>query len=259
MRFDFRVEEAAFVARPNRFLVIARLPNGEEVRAHCPDPGRLRELLLPGVTVYVSRAQEGGLRRTTHDLRFVRHPETGCLVSLDSRLPNQLIGRALVERDILGLGSPFQFGRGFAARYQVAHEVAAPETVVGAGVHSRFDFCLTHDDGSLTWIEVKSATLVEEGVARFPDAPTARGARHVAELTALVRGGLGRAVILFVVQRADAVRLEPHWVRDPVFAAALVDAEAAGVRLCAFTCTLSTEVIELADAIPVVTRLSPVL
>lgn len=118
---------------------------------------------------------------------------------------------------------------------------------------------LTHDDGSLTWIEVKSATLVEEGVARFPDAPTARGARHVAELTALVRGGLGRAVILFVVQRADAVRLEPHWVRDPVFAAALVDAEAAGVRLCAFTCTLSTEVIELADAIPVVTRLSPVL
>ena len=96
MNFEFTVEPARFVERPNRFLVLAERADGRIVRVHCADPGRLRELLLPGVRLYISRARASSHKRSTdYDLRFVEHPQTGHLVSLDSRLPNQLVAEAL--------------------------------------------------------------------------------------------------------------------------------------------------------------------
>ena len=91
MNFTFTAQPATFLARPNRFRIEARLhATGDVVAAHCADPGRLRELLIPGVTVYVSRA-DNPARKTAYDLRFVTHPENGQLVSLDSRVPNALV------------------------------------------------------------------------------------------------------------------------------------------------------------------------
>jgi sugar fermentation stimulation protein A len=238
MRFPFTTEPATFLERPNRYLVVARLRNGALVRAHCPDPGRLRELLLPGVTVYLSRAGNPA-RKTAYDLRFVEHPEHGQLISLDSRLPNQIFAEGLAT----GFFVPFR-------RYsQITREVASPANHA-TGVRSRFDFRLSDERGETCWVEVKSATLVEAGVAKFPDAVTARGRRHVLELAALAAAGQ-RSAVVFIVQRPDAICLRPQWESDPAFGQALVVAATAGVELYAYTCTLTTVEVTLTKEIPV--------
>ncbi len=241
MDFDFTVEPARFVERPNRFLVLAELDDGRTVRAHCPDPGRLRELLIAGVRVYVSRARAGaGPRRTEYDLRFVEHPETGQLVSLDTRLPNLLVAEAL------RMGQLAQFCPNDGWR----SEAPGPLPHSG-GIHSRFDFRMDRGQGRRCWVEVKSVTLVEDGVARFPDAPTVRGQRHVDELRRIVQETQDEAAVLFVVQRPDASAVEPHWARDPAFGHALAAAEQAGVALLAYTCCMTLTRAQIDRAIPV--------
>jgi sugar fermentation stimulation protein A len=238
MRFPFVTEPATFVERPNRYLVVARLRDGAVIRAHCPDPGRLRELLLPGVTVHVSRAANP-MRKTAFDLRFVEHPEDGQLVSLDSRVPNELFDEGLAN----GYFAPFR-------RYgKIAREVPLPQSHA-TRIRSRIDFRLSDEHENICWVEVKSATLVEEGVAKFPDAVTARGRRHVLELAELAASGQ-RSAVVFIVQRPDASRLQPQWERDPAFGQALAAAAAAGMELYAYTCTLTTAEVALAREIPV--------
>ncbi len=240
MQFDFTVVPATFIARPNRFVVEARLGDGQLIRAHCADPGRLQELLLPGARLYVSPAKPSPRRRTTYDLRFVEHPATGVLVSLDTRVPNRLVGELLHARAL----EPFQNAT------SIRSEVSAP---LGQGkIRSRFDFQVTDDRGIACWIEVKSVSLVEDGVALFPDAPTERGRRHLDELAEIVRTGQGRAAVVFIVQRDDAEMLKPHVQRDPAFAAALMRARATGVELYAYTCTLTVAEIVLKRQIPIV-------
>lgn len=244
MRFDFEPVPAIFLARPNRYLVHARLNSGAVVAAHCADPGRLRELLLPGAALYLSAARLPGLspRKTQWDLRFVEHPETGQLVSLDTRVPN-----AVAEE-----GLRAGFFPELAPLLGLRREVALPAGLLphGAGPRSRFDFLLAHPGGGETWLEVKSASLVVDRVALFPDAVTARGARHLLELAALARAGL-RAAVLFVVQRPDADALEAHRATDPAFADALARARACGVALLAARCRLTLREISLDRAIEV--------
>jgi sugar fermentation stimulation protein A len=101
-----------------------------------------------------------------------------------------------------------------------------------------------------TWVEAKSVTLVEEGVALFPDAPTVRGRRHVEELAKIAQTGEG-AAIAFIVQRPDATRIVPHVANDPAFAAALVSAARHGVALHGYGCHVSLEEIRIARELPV--------
>jgi sugar fermentation stimulation protein A len=240
MNFDFTVQPATFVARPNRFRVEAQLEaTGQPIAAHCADPGRLRELLIPGVRLHVSPAANPN-RKTAFDLRFVEHPEHGRLISLDSRVPNALIYDALANRRLSRFNEYVDF----------RHEVSAPHHA-GDGVRSRFDFCLADGRGRRCWIEVKSATLVEEdGIARFPDAPTERGRRHVEELADLVRSG-DHAAVVFVIQRPDAAALEPNRRTDSAFADALSAAKRVGVELIAYTCELTTRQIAIRQEVPV--------
>lgn len=244
MKFDFSVERARFISRPNRFLVIAQLAaSGETVRVHCPDPGRLRELLLPDATVYVSPAAGTG-RKTSHVLRFVEHPDPRAnkqLISLDSRLPNQLVAEGLAE-------DAFPWFRGYT---QVEREVRIPEAVAGAGVRSRIDYRLSGPVQPTCWLEVKSVTLVEGRRALFPDAVTARGRRHVLELAHLHELAGDRAAVLFIVQRPDVDVFSPQIDRDPEFGAALQAAHARGVEVYACRCRLTQTAIELAGPIPV--------
>lgn len=239
MRFAFTTQPAIFLERPNRYLVIVQLQDGQVVQAHCPDPGRLRELLIPGVIVHVSPASHS-LRKTAYDLRFVEHPVHGQLVSLDTRLPNQVVWEGL-QGDFF---SPF------VGYKRIEREVRTP--VAEWGIHSRIDFRLWAAQRGACWIEVKSATLVEARIARFPDAVTERGRRHLLELIHLRQQG-ERTAVLFIVQRPDADCVMPQWGTDPEFGKTLANARAAGVELYAYTCTLTTTVMTLAQPIPVIT------
>jgi sugar fermentation stimulation protein A len=247
MDFTFNVEPATFLERPNRYVIHARLHgSGEVVRAHCPDPGRLQELLIPGAVVHLD---EAGIltRRTTHTLRFVEHPEHGQLVSLNTQLPNAVFRE----------GWESGFFPQFRSYTQMRREVSLPTSQ--EGVTSRIDFQLSNEDGGVCWVEVKSASLVMaerrgcriDNVARFPDAPTVRGRRHVDELSELVHAG-EEAAVIFIVQRPDAVCFSPFTERDPAFAAALARAADSGVSIHAYTCALTTQSIQLAQEIPVV-------
>jgi sugar fermentation stimulation protein A len=241
--FPFAVEPAEYLERPNRFRILARLhATGEFVAAHCPNPGRLRELLIPhcGVTVYLSRAGDGAaLRKTACTLRLVAHPEAGTLISLDTALPNTLVWAALQAR-----GLP-----PFAALTDLRREVNLP-AAPGADHRSRCDFSGREADGRRCWIEVKSVSLVEDGVALFPDAVTARGRRHLLELARRARLG-ERAAVIFVVQRPDAVRVMAHRGADPAFAAALEQVAAAGVECHAWTTAVTLTGAVLVQPIPV--------
>jgi len=239
VRFPFTTEPATFLDRPNRYVVVAELGSGEVARAHCPDPGRLLELLLPGVRLHLSSAPHEG-RKTTHELRFVEHPETGLLISLDSRLPNALFREALDARSM----------EPFAGWASYAREVPSP--LADGPVRSRVDFVLTDEAGARTWVEVKSATLVVGRCAYFPDAVTERGRRHVLEMIELTRMG-DRCAVCFIVQRPDAEMLRPQWDRDPAFAQALSDAEDAGVAVVAYNADVAFDEATIRDRIPVVT------
>ncbi len=241
MRFSFTTQPATFLERPNRYRIVAQLHENQQiVNAHCPDPGRLRELLIPGATVHLSNASHNE-RKTAYDLRFVEHPEHGQLVSLDTRIPDQIFQEGLET----GFFSPF---RGYHA---MQREVPLPHPPADGGVHSRIDYRLIDANGQPCWIEVKSASLVEERCARFPDAVTARGRRHVLELAEMAQRGV-RTAIVFIIQRPDADLLRPQWSTDPDFGYALIAAQVAGVEIYAYTCILTLEQVTLERAVSVV-------
>ncbi len=241
MIFPFTTQPATFLERPNRYRIVAQLHETQQiVNAHCPDPGRLRELLIPGATVHISNASHTE-RKTAYDLRFVEHPEHGQLVSLDTLLPNQIFQEGLVS----GFFAPF---RGHQA---MQREKSLPHAPTDGGVHSWIDYHIIDAEGRPCWIEVKSASLVEERCARFPDAVTARGRRHVLELAEMAQQGV-RTAVVFIIQRPDADLLRPQWSTDPDFGHALVAAQAAGVEIYAYTCILTLHEVCLERSIPVV-------
>ncbi|HSJ07336.1 MAG TPA: DNA/RNA nuclease SfsA [Longimicrobiales bacterium] len=228
--------ETVFVERPNRFLVRCLPPDAaadaDPYDAHLADPGRLKELLLPGRRVWLRAVADAPHRRTRWSAVLVESPDGDGLVSVDTTMPNRLIRAALEERTL------DEF-RGWSLERR--------EVVLG---RSRIDFVLRREDGRRLALEVKSVTLVEDGEALFPDAVTARGARHVGELAALARGGEWDAAILFVLQRPDANRIRAASDIDPVFARALADAKAAGVRVYGRRCRVSPRCLTLGDAVP---------
>lgn len=207
---------ASFLDRPNRFIVRCRL-NGsdEEVQAHLADPGRLKELLLPEAVVYL-RPADNYKRKTKWSASLVLAPDGVTLVSLQSTLANRLTAQALEKGAIPELAG---------------WDRKRAEYTVG---RSRWDFCLENSQGRRLLLEVKSCTLVEDGIAMFPDAVTERGKRHVQELTRFQAEGDYETAVLFVVQRADGERFRPATHIDPAFASALKTADNHGVRLLVY-------------------------
>ncbi len=202
----FRPEtEATFIDRPNRFTILGRLPNGTVARAHSPNPGRMLELLQPGAKLLLSRSEDPG-RKTPYTVVAVRRPRDNRVVPLVSVAANLLARELILPR-----------------LFPKAESIRA-EVVRGG---SRFDF-LVEEDGSPTWVEVKSCTLEAEGVAMFPDAATERGRRHVEELTEI---SAGRRMVLFVLQGLEADRFVPDMHADPAFSLALRRASEEGVEV----------------------------
>ncbi|NIP82139.1 MAG: DNA/RNA nuclease SfsA [Gemmatimonadetes bacterium] len=205
------------------------------VDVHMADPGRLKELLLPDRRVWI-RWAASPTRKTDWSAVLVEAPDGRGLVSIDTTLPNRLIRRALESRALEELEG---------------WELERAEFPLG---RSRIDFLLARDGRRLA-LEVKSVTLVEDGVALFPDAVTARGARHVRELAEVAgsvdaEGRRWEAAILFVLQRPDARRIEAARSIDPDFADALAEAKAAGVRVLGRRCRVTPSRLELGGPVP---------
>ena len=218
-------QPATLVTRPNRFLGIVNL-DGTEAQAFIPNPGRMLELMVPGTRVYVI-PREGAHRKTRFDLTLVEYNDT--LVSIDSRLPNHMLRESIDE------GLPEFKG------YRV--ERAEPTFQ-----DSRLDLKLT-DGTKQVLLEAKSCTLVVDGVALFPNAPTKRGARHMNTLVKALEHG--RAVACFVIQRKDAGGWCPNEEMDPQFTAALRNAVENGVEAYAFSCDINLDMVSILKRVPI--------
>jgi sugar fermentation stimulation protein A len=216
-----------FVRRLNRFAALVRV-GGREEAVHVRNSGRLRELLTPGRTVLLESARRVG-RRTRFSVALVRLARG--YVSVDAHLPNAVVEAALREGVVPGCG-----GARFLRR----------EPAMG---RKRADFLVARGEQRCL-VEVKSVTLVEDGVALFPDAPTARGRAHLTHLIAARQRGL-EAVVLFVIQRSDALAFAPNHRTDPLFAAALRRAVRAGVCVHAMTCRVTRGGVWLDGSVPV--------
>ena len=215
-----------FLARPNRFIAHVEIDGQTEV-VHVKNTGRCRELLVPGCTVYCQRSGNPR-RKTKFDLIAVRKGDR--LINMDSQAPNKAAGEWLAAG---GLG-----------------EISQLRAEVKEG-DSRVDFSFVKD-GRRCFLEVKGCTLEEDGVCAFPDAPTARGAKHIRGLTELAKAGYG-AFILFVIQMADVKYIRPHDETDPEFGRALREAAANGVRVLAMDCAVDVDSMEL--RLPVLVKL----
>ena len=225
VRFGSLVE-ASFIRRLNRFAGIVEL-NGKEVLVHIANSGRMREMFVEGRRVLL-RPAAGDHRKTAFDLALV--DLDSILISVDSRLPNQLVYEA------------FQQGRlpQFAGYQGARREVFYGE--------SRLDLVLEGPAPSC-YVETKSVTLVEKDTGLFPDAPTVRGVKHMVSLSKAVASG-HRAAVVFVIQRGDAVDFAPNDKADPEFGAALREAADKGVEVYAYRCRVTTEEIVLSDLVP---------
>lgn len=221
MRYD-RVTGGVFLSRLSRFSARA-IVGGREQTVHVKNTGRLRELLIPGAEAVLCPSDSPG-RKTAYDLVAVRYD--GRYVNIDSQAPNAAAAELLVR-----------LYPGCALRR---------ERVFGS---SRFDLFLEREELRL-FTEVKGVTLVRDGTALFPDAPTERGRKHLLELAQARSAGYA-ASVLFLVQRDDALCFSPNRETDPAFADALAEAAAAGVEVLCFDCEVTADSMTARSPVPV--------
>ena len=215
-----QVIKGKFLSRPNRFLAKVEI-NGREEIVHVKNTGRLKELLLPACEVILGVSDKEN-RKTKYDLIAVRK-EDGSLVNIDSQIPNAVVAEWL------------EAGTLFSAQATIRREVT-----YGA---SRFDL-FVEDDARKAFLEVKGVTLLKDGVARFPDAPTERGIKHLSELCAAVRDGY-EAYAVFVIQMKGACAFSPNEAMHPAFAEALRKAKNEGVHILAYDCIVREDEINI--------------
>ena len=204
MRYS-NIEQGIFLERPNRFIAYIEL-QGRREKVHVKNTGRCAELLRPGARVYVHRSANPN-RSTKWDLVAVEKGEK--LINMDSQVPNMVVKEWLEQGHLFG---------------QMAR--IRPETTYK---NSRFDFYIEAGDRKI-FIEVKGVTLEENGVCKFPDAPSERAVKHLRELCAAVEEGF-EAYVLFVIQMKDVRYFTPNSDTHLLFAETLKQAEERGVHL----------------------------
>lgn len=221
------IKKGIFHARPNRFIAHVEVDGAMEV-VHVKNTGRCRELLVPGAVVYLEEGRNPA-RKTKYDLIAVEKGDL--LVNMDAQAPNKVF-------------QEWAQAGGFLPGLTLLR----PETTWGS---SRFDFYWEAGERR-GFVEVKGVTLEDEGHARFPDAPTERGVKHLEELIRCQEEGY-EAAVCFVIQMAGMKDFAPNDVTHPAFGAALRKAAAAGVRVLAQECMVTPETLTMAG--PVTVRL----
>ena len=215
-----------FLSRPNRFIAKVDI-GGQEETVHVKNTGRCRELLTPGAAVWCQIADNPN-RKTKYDLIAVQKGER--LINMDSQAPNRVFGEWVA-----------------AGGFLPGVTAIRSEYVCG---DSRLDFCIETEKG-LHLVEVKGVTLEENGRARFPDAPTERGVKHIRELQKAVEKGLD-ATLFFVVQMENIDCVSPNDDTHPAFGAALREAAFFGVNVCAYDCAVTPDSLTIRRPVPVI-------
>lgn len=224
MRYT-NVSEGRFLERPNRFLARVEM-GGQEVLCHVKNTGRCRELLNPGAVVYLQKSSNPN-RKTQYDLIAVEKGTS--LINMDSQIPNYVAAEWLKKGSLFPKNAQIQMEKRYG--------------------NSRFDIYAEAGERK-AFLEVKGVTLEVEGQARFPDAPTQRGVKHVRELMECVREGY-EAYLLLVIQMAGVQSFAPNWDTHPAFGSALQEAAQAGVKILAYDCKVQPDEIVLDKPVPV--------
>ncbi len=212
MRYN-NIYKGIFLERPNRFIAICEIDGKEEI-CHVKNTGRCRELLVSGATVYLEKSSNPN-RKTQYDLIAVQKNDK--LINMDSQIPNFVVAESLnkIFKDITFVKQEYKFG------------------------NSRFDIYVETETEKI-FVEVKGVTLEDNGVVRFPDAPTERGVKHLKELQKAVTDGY-RACVVFLVQMNNVKYFQPNYVTHPEFAKELKNAYENGVEIFVYDCVVSSD------------------
>lgn len=225
MKYE-RIETGRFLERPNRFIAYVEILGNREM-VHVKNTGRCAELLVPGATVYVQRT-DNPERKTQWDLIGVEKGDR--MINMDSQIPNKVVEEWIRQGNLFPNAT-----------------LIKPETTFGK---SRFDLYIEVGERKI-FMEIKGVTLEDNGVVRFPDAPTERGVKHVEELVEAVKAGY-EAYLFFVVQMKDVKYLAPNMKTHAAFGEAMKKAKAQGVNILAYECQVEKDGIEIKKKVPVV-------
>lgn len=221
--------EGRLIKRYKRFLADVELADDRVVTAHCPNSGRMTGCSEAGRPVFLSQ-HDNPRRKLKYTWELIGMPTS--LVGVNTLVPNRLVAQAVRDGDIALLS-----------------EYDTVTTEVKINAHSRLDLKLSHPNRRPCYIEIKNCTLVDKGVARFPDARTVRGRKHLRELAQLRQNG-ARTVMFFVVQRSDAYRFTPADAIDPEYGQTLRQVAAEGVEIIVYDVTIDLSGIALNKQLP---------
>ncbi len=215
------IYKGIFLERPNRFIAICEI-DGKEETCHVKNTGRCRELLVKGATVYLEKSSNPN-RKTQFDLIAVEKNDR--LINMDSQIPNFVVAESLnkIFRDIIFVKQEYKYG------------------------NSRFDVYVETKTEKI-FVEVKGVTLEDDGVVRFPDAPTERGVKHLKELQNAVKNGY-RACVVFLIQMQDVKYFEPNYETHFEFATELKKAHENGVEIFVYDSIVTPEEIVMNNKI----------
>ncbi len=233
MQFQTPLVPARLIRRYKRFLADCRLADGQEITAHCANPGSMMGLADPDMKIWLE-PNDDPKKKLKFGWRLVDH-ENGHFTCVDTSVPNRAVRAAFLARTVAPLAE---------------YETVRPE--VKYGQNSRIDFLLSQSGMKDAYVEVKAVTLNRQpGLAEFPDSVTARGTKHLGELSEMVRQG-HRAVMLYLVQRTDCQRLDLARDIDPTYAAAYDVAREQGVETLCFSTHITPEGVDLSDPLEIV-------
>ena len=218
------IQKGFFLSRINRFTAKILINDAEEI-CHVKNTGRCKELFIPGVGVYVEKSDNPD-RKTKFDL--ISLYKNNNLINVDSQAPNKVV------KEYLEKG---QFIKNIS--------LIKPEYTYKK---SRFDFYVESGNRKI-FIEVKGVTLENNGVVKFPDAPTLRGVKHLNELCECIKDGY-EAFVIFVIQMENAIYFTPNGDTDPEFAKALNKAISSGVNINCFSCTVTEDELKIKESVP---------
>ena len=227
MKYE-RIETGKFLERPNRFIAYIEIA-GQKETVHVKNTGRCAELLTPGATVYVQKA-DNPERKTQWDLIGVKKGKR--MINMDSQIPNKVVEEWIKKGNLFPDAT-----------------LIKPETTYK---QSRFDLYIEEGERKI-FIEVKGVTLENDGVVKFPDAPTERGVKHLNELCEAVKDGY-EAYVFFVIQMKGVKYFTPNMRMHAAFGEALRNAKEQGVHILAYDCKVTKDSIEIGQEVPVIFR-----
>lgn len=224
------MKKGRLVKRYKRFLADIILDTGDLITAHCPNSGSMKGCALEGAPVWVS-VSDNPKRKYAHTWELIQAP--GGMIGINTLVPNRLVRQA-IEQGMIDELSGYN---------KITSEIKTSD-------HTRLDLLLEKEKKDRCYIEIKNCTLVEDEVAMFPDAVTIRGQKHLEELTQLVMSG-NRGVIFFLIQRTDAKIFKPADTIDKAYGEKLRLAVSKGVEIVTRDVDITTEFIQLRNAVEV--------